>query len=242
MSRFNFPILMYHSVAKTPRGTKMRSLHVSPNRFKLQMWLLKLIGYRGVCLSELYFHLKNQTNEKVIGLSFDDGYQNNHKIVMPILKRYGFTATVYIVTNNIGETNVWDKSIGLSEHNLMNEKEIKNWIKNGMEIGSHTMNHKDLLTCSKKIAQEEIYQSKLDLETKFETQIRHFCYPYGSFDNEIIELVKKSGYSTATTTLRGRAKINKSLFSLPRVQITYHTLPHLFLLKILSSYEDNRKK
>ena len=38
-------------------------------------------------------------------------YQNNHKIVMPILKQYGFTATVYIVTNNIGETNIWDKSI-----------------------------------------------------------------------------------------------------------------------------------
>jgi peptidoglycan/xylan/chitin deacetylase (PgdA/CDA1 family) len=242
MSQFHFPILMYHSVQKMPRGTKMRSLHISPKRFKFQMRLLKLFGYRGVSVHELYLHLKNENKEKVVGISFDDGYKNNFSIVMPILKKLEFTATIYLVSQNIGKTNLWDSKLGLPEQKLMNDKEIQKWIQNGMEIGSHTRNHLSLSNCDHEIALKEISQSKLDLERKFKTQIRHFCYPYGNFNNETIEIVKKSGYLTATTTQRGRSKRNDNFFTLPRVQVTHHTLPHLFLLKVLSSYEDNRKK
>lgn len=237
-----FPILMYHSVAKMPRGTQMRGLHVNPNRFKFQMMLLKILGYRGVSINELYLSLKNKTNEKVVGLSFDDGYKNNYENVLPILEKYGFTATIYLVSKNIGGINSWDTNIGLSEYELMDETEINNWIKSGMEIGSHTMNHVNLSKCSSSKAREEIYQSKIDLESKFNTEIRHFCYPYGSFNDEVIDMVERSGYITATTTKRGRSKINENFFLLPRIQITHHTLPHLFLLKIFTKYEDNRQQ
>jgi hypothetical protein len=81
-------------------------------------------------------------------------------------------------------------------------------------------------------------QSRLDLENQFDCSVEHFCYPYGSYNNEIIDITKDACYSTATTVNRGRAKSGDNLFTLPRVPITHRTFVHLFLMKILSKYED----
>jgi glycosyltransferase involved in cell wall biosynthesis len=81
-----YPILMYHSIADVPKNTIMRSLHVSPKRFILQMRLLQLIGYRAVSISELQHYLKGNKIGKVVGLIFDDGYRNNLINALPILK------------------------------------------------------------------------------------------------------------------------------------------------------------
>lgn len=235
-----FPILMYHSIAEVPRGTFMRSLHVSPKRFAFQMYLLKILGYRGVSISELHQNMTKKNPEKVVGISFDDGYKNNLTNALPILKNLGFSATIYIVSQSIGGTNHWDIDKGLKKLDLLSDNEINQWINSGMEIGSHSQHHTDLNNCSLEIAKKEVVQSKIDLEKKFKVPIQHFCYPFGSFNYQIINLIKKAGYITATTTKRGRAMNTENLLCLPRVQITHHTLPHLFLLKILTKYEDKR--
>ena len=241
MHKKAFPILMYHSIAIRPKGTKMRSLHVNPKRFILQMKLLKFFGYRGICMSELKPYLMGEKSGKVVGITFDDGYQNNLSDALPILKKLGFTATLYLVSEKLGGLNDWDTSKGIPKNRLMDKKEIKEWISNGMEIGSHTKNHINLLDCNKEIASNEISQSKADLEKTFKIKVAHFCYPYGNFDNSILSLVKKAGYETATSTIRGRSRQNDSIFALPRVKVTHHTLPHLFLLKLFSKYEDKNQ-
>ena len=53
MSKYNIPILMYHSIELMPKSTVMRSLHVPPRSFKLQMWILKILGYKGLSIREL---------------------------------------------------------------------------------------------------------------------------------------------------------------------------------------------
>lgn len=234
-----YPILMYHSIFKMPKGAIMRSLHVSPKRFNFQMRMLKFFGYRGVSMSELHHHLLTGNNEKIIGITFDDGYRNNVLNALPILKKLGFTATIYIVSKSIDGTNHWDASKGINEQQLLNKEEIHNWINSGMEIGSHTQTHKDLTKCSQDQLYKEITESKFDLENQFDIPIKHFCYPYGNFNESIIEIVKKAGYKTSTTTVRGRSKPTNNAFELPRVSITHHTLPHLFLMKIFTKYEDN---
>jgi peptidoglycan/xylan/chitin deacetylase (PgdA/CDA1 family) len=240
MQKTEFPILMYHSISNMPKGTFMRSLHVSPKRFAFQMYLLKLLGYRGVSIGELYHQMISKKPKKLVGISFDDGYKNNISNALPILKKFGFTATVYLVSNNIGGSNHWDVINGIKKQKLLNENDINQWINSGMEIGSHSQNHSDLTNCSNEAAEKEIIQSKIDLEKRFKIPINHFCYPYGNFNNSIINVIKKAGYSTATTTKRGRSKHTNNLLALPRVQVTHHTLPHLFLLKILTKYEDKR--
>jgi peptidoglycan/xylan/chitin deacetylase (PgdA/CDA1 family) len=223
-----------------PKGTVMRGLHVPPKRFALQMRLLKLFGYQGLSMSAIKPYLNGEKVGKVVGITFDDGYKNNLTKALPILEKMGFSATCYIVSQNIGGINHWDIDKGIPENPMMDEEEIKTWINAGMEIGSHTQNHIRLTECSAEIAVKEIKQSRLDLERQFNCTVEHFCYPYGDVNEDIINITKSSGYTTATTVQRSRATTKDNLLTLPRVPIWHSTFPHLFIIKILSQYEDRR--
>jgi peptidoglycan/xylan/chitin deacetylase (PgdA/CDA1 family) len=238
MQKKPIPILMYHSIAAMPKGTVMRSLHVPPKLFKLQMWLLKIMGYQGLSMSKLQPYLTGDKVGKVVGITFDDGFQNNLTYALPILIKFGFSATCYIISQKIGGINEWDLDKGIDENPLMDESEIKEWIKNGMEIGSHSQNHVRLSECNIEVATTEIEQSRVDLEAQFGCTVEHFCYPYGSFNDEIVAITKNTGYITATTVTRGRSKSGDNPLVLPRVPITHRTFLHLFIMKILSKYED----
>ena len=87
------PILMYHSIEAMPKSTVMRSLHVPPKRFKIQMWLLNMLGYKGLSMRGLTPYLEGKKTGKVVGITFDDGYQNNLINAAPVLKKYNFSAT-----------------------------------------------------------------------------------------------------------------------------------------------------
>lgn len=239
MNKKPIPILMFHSIASMPKGAVMRSLHVPPKLFKLQMWLLKIMGYQGLSMSKLQPYLTGDKVGKVVGITFDDGFKNNLTYALPILKKSGFSATCYIISQKIGGINEWDLDKGIDENPLMDESEIKEWIENGMEIGSHSQNHVRLAECNIEVATTEIEQSCVDLEAQFGCPVEHFCYPYGSYNDEIVTIAKNAGYITATTVNRGRSKSGDNLLTLPRIPITHRTFIHLFIMKILSKYEDN---
>jgi peptidoglycan/xylan/chitin deacetylase (PgdA/CDA1 family) len=240
MPNINIPILMYHSIESMPKSTVMRSLHVPPRRFKLQMFLLKILGYKGLSLKDLKPYLDGKKVGKVIGITFDDGYQNNLINAAPILKKYNFSATCFIVSESIGLSNKWDLKKNITQRPLMNIKEINKWINLGMEIGAHTKTHANLTDVSLDVAKKEIEASKSQLESLFNVTVTDFCYPFGRYNKLIRGLVHESGFHSATTMLRGRANNETDLLQLPRIPINHHTLPHLFLTKILTNYEDKR--
>lgn len=236
----NIPILMYHQIdVPPPSGTPLRGLVVSPGAFKRQMWLLKLLGYRGLSMRDLEPYLMGEKRGRVFGITFDDGYQNNLHNALPVLKRCGFTATCYAVSSLIGGTNRWDSGL-VAEKPLMTESDWHAWLSNGMEIGSHTRTHADLSQVTAIQAREEIYESKRDLENRFGCDVRHFCYPYGRFAADHIHMASDAGYVTATTTRRGRAINGKDLMTLRRVLVARATHLLQFSVKILTQYEDRR--
>lgn len=235
------PILMYHQIDHPPkRGAVMRGLVVSPQSFARQMALLKLLGYRGVSMSELEPYLRGEKHGKVVGLTFDDGYQNNLSHALPLLLRHGFSATCYAVSRALGGTNAWDAKLGIISKPLMTAAEWQAWQASGMEIGSHTCNHVDLRECSDEVAELEIRQSRIDLEQQFGVPVRHFCYPYGWFAPRHRQMVADAGYATATTTARGRVVPGEDLFALKRIKVARATTLVMFAAKILSRYEDKR--
>ena len=240
MSNIKIPILMYHSIESMPHSTIMRSLHVPPRRFKFQMWLLKVLGYKGLSLRELKPYLDGEKKGKVVGITFDDGYQNILLNAAPILKKYNFSATCYIVSESVGSSNTWDLNNGITQRALMTETEINSWLELGMDIGGHTKTHADLTTISKLQAQNEISDCKSELEKKYKVKVTDFCYPFGRFNELVCNMTKDSGYLSATTMQRGRANSKSNKFMLPRIPINHRTLPHLFLAKILTKYEDRR--
>jgi peptidoglycan/xylan/chitin deacetylase (PgdA/CDA1 family) len=240
MTPFPIPILMYHSIEKMPKSTPMRGLHVPKRRFALQMSILKLMGYKALSLEKLRPYLNGEKFGKVVGLTFDDGYKNNLINAAPILNKFNFSATCFIVSKHIGKNNIWDLEKGLIQIPLMTEDDISKWINYGMEIGAHSKTHPDLTEITEDDVKKEIKDCKADLEKKFKVVVKDFCYPYGRFNNEICKIVEESGYLSALTMKRGRVALEKNIFQLPRVPITHHTLPHLFILKILTRYEDKR--
>lgn len=240
MLNFRIPILMYHSIESMPKDTIMRSLHVPPKRFKYQMWLLKKLGYKGLSVSKLKPYLDGKKHGKVVGITFDDGYQNNLINALPILTKYNFSATCYIVSGNIGETNTWDLKKNITQRPLMTKKEISEWISMGMEIGAHTATHVDLTETSEQLVKEEITKCKEQLENLFDIEIKDFCYPFGRYDQKACEIVKGAGFYSATSMNRGRVSPTSNRYQLPRIPINHRTMPHLFLLKIMTKYEDRK--
>lgn len=237
----NIPILVYHQIEQPPpRGTPLRGLVVSPASFARQMSALKLLGYRGLSMCDLEPYLKGEKKGKVVGITFDDGYQNNLRNALPVLSRFGFSATCYGLSDMMGGTNSWDHGL-VATKPLMTVDEWRLWIKAGMELGSHTCNHAKLIDLSPEDAQKQIVESKHELEQLLGCDVRHFCYPYGSFAPEHCVMVKEAGYVTATTMNRGRNQAGDDLYRLRRIMVACSTHLGLFLTKVLTGYEDRRR-
>ncbi|MCZ8295047.1 MAG: polysaccharide deacetylase family protein [Hylemonella sp.] len=236
----NIPILMYHQIdVPPPSGTPLRGLVVSPGAFARQMLLLKLLGYRGLSMRDLEPYLTGGKQGRVVGITFDDGYQNNLHHALPVLRKHGFTATCYAVSSKIGGTNSWDQGL-VAEKPLMTEADWRAWLAGGMDIGSHTRTHADLNQASAEQAREEIAGSKHELETTLGCEVRHFCYPYGRFGAEHSQMAREAGYITATTTRRGRMHAGDDPMTLRRVLVAQATHLLHFALKIGTTYEDRR--
>ena len=235
------PILMYHQIDVPPkRGTSLRGLIVAPSSFARQMALIKLLGYKGLSMRDLEPYLTGEEHGKVVGITFDDGFQNNLQNALPVLLKNGFTATCYAVSHAIGGTNSWDLELGIAQKPLMTAENWDEWLKSGMEIGSHTRNHADLKGLSHEQAQAEITGSKSDLQAAFGCDVRHFCYPYGWFSDEHKKMVQEAGYLTAVTTRRGRVSVPADHFALNRIMVARATNLGLLAAKILTGYEDRR--
>ena len=236
------PILTYHQVdAAPPPESNYRSLVVSPGAFARQMGLLKTLGYRGLSMTALEPYLRGERTGKVVGITLDDGYVNNLEHALPVLMRCGFSATCYIVSGQLGGSNVWDHDKGVAPKPLMNAAQLGAWILGGQEIGAHTRNHVDLLEAADEQALEEITGCKRDLESRFGVPVRHFCYPYGFHRPEHAAMVRDAGFATATTTQRARARAGDDLHELPRVPVLRQTSRPLLWMKIATGYEDRRR-
>ena len=216
----------------------MRGLTVTPASFARQMGLLRLLGYRGVSMAGLEPYLRGERNGKVVGITFDDGYRNNLEHALPVLQRHGFSATCYAVSSPHEGRNAWDESLGVPQKPLLKPDEMRTWVQAGMDLGAHTRHHADLSTLNHAQAFDEIAGCKQELQDITGQEVRHFCYPYGRYTPEHVELVQAAGYVTATTTRRGRAIPQDSLLELPRVMVAHSNHLLLFWAKALHTYED----
>jgi len=234
---------MYHQIGDTPAaGTPLRGLVVHPSRFRLQMRWMRRLGYRGLSIRDLMPYLTGQREGKVFGITFDDGYRNVFSNALPVLDEVGFTATTYFVSGQIGGTNVWDLPVGIPRADLMSAAEIRQWHACGHEVGAHTIDHVQLPQLEPPEAHRQIAASRETLEQITGSPVLAFCYPYGRQLAEHRRLVCQSGYTSATSTVRGRARPGDDMFCLPRVPVARRTNILQFLNKCLTGYEDRRSR
>ncbi len=236
----NIPILMYHNIGEPPEGAKLRGLYVRAGAFGRQMWLLKLLGYKGLSMSAAMPYLRGEKSGRVAVITFDDGYLDTLEQALPILNTFGFSATCYFVSRRTGQYNDWDAAALNVQKKLMSDAQIKAWHTAGMEVGAHSRTHPRLSKCTDEELQQELAGSKADLETLTGVPVSQFCYPYGDLDARVAAAVRSAGYSAATTVQRGRACPGDDLMLLRRILVSGSSMLYLFMIKLLTKYEDKR--
>jgi peptidoglycan/xylan/chitin deacetylase (PgdA/CDA1 family) len=215
------PILTYHKVARRPRGTKVRSIYLSIGGFREQLRELSAAGFSSATLDSPRPASGNSSRQVV--LTFDDGYLNVLRNAAPLLAQHGFTATQFLVAGLLGQNNRWDVLHGEVSEPLMDESQVREWLALGHDIGAHTLTHPHLTHIPLTDAREEIAASKKKLEDTFGREIRHFCYPYGEWNEAIADLVREAGYTTATTTRWGANTSATPPFALHRLNTRYRS-------------------
>ena len=230
-------VLNYHSVT----DNRDLPLSIKVKEFERQISYLKKKGYLGLSLEEAIKYDTNSIDRKIVALTFDDGYKDNYENVFPILKKYGFSATVFLISDYIGskKTFPWHKRRNISLS--LNWKEIKEMMEGGIVFGSHTLTHPFLTKISSKEAWREIKESKDYLEEKLGTKIQSFAYPYGDFNSKIKEMVKKAGYEIAVG-LRCPKEIKEDRFSISRIGVSSIDSFLVFKFKLSGIYRLMRQK
>lgn len=234
LNPYPIPILTYHQIAPTPpKGTPYRSLVVAPENFERQMRFLKKLGFQGLSMADLLPYLRGKKTGRVVGITFDDGYQNNFDNALPVLESVGFSSTCYVVSGLIGKTNAWDLAVGIPQTPLMSEDVLRKWVAAGQDIGAHTRNHARLSSASPMELDSEVRGCKVDLEDLFGQEISHFCYPYGDYSEASVNAVREAGFLSATTTSAGRVHAHSPWWTLNRVSVVRRTSRLGLLLKVL---------
>ena len=224
------PILMYHAVEDALRPPKYKHFYVLAAEFAGQIRMLRRAGYQAITFADLA-GARDGTKalpRKPVLLTFDDGYANLLTNVHPLLREIGFPYTVFLVPGKVGTTNDWVIPDGYEATPLLDWTQIAEMrADGGVEFHSHTMTHPHLAEIGREIAREEMRRSKDMLEQRLGAATDVLCYPYGNYNQSVVQEAAEIGYRMAVTTEFGRARVGDLAddpLRLPRISI-YHVPP-----------------
>lgn len=208
------PILVYHRFAETCESSLCTPISV----FDQQMRYLKENGYRVISLGELFDFLeyRQAVPKRSVAITLDDGYRSAYDIAYPILKGYGFTATLFIYTDFVGVGSAaisWDQL-----------REMKS---DGFEVGSHTLSHCDL--AKKREGEDgqaymarikkEIIVSKEIIDKELGQDTLYLAFPYGTHNQRVLRICDQAGYRVGFSVKRGGNPFFADPLALKRDQV-----------------------
>jgi peptidoglycan/xylan/chitin deacetylase (PgdA/CDA1 family) len=208
------PILTYHRFAKRCKSPLCTPEHI----FEEQMRVLIENGYRVVSLSDLldFISYRRSLPKKSVVITIDDGYRSAYSIAFPILKRYEFTATLFIYTDFVGVSKT-----------AITWEQLRHMKNEGFEIGSHTVSHSDLTRILNGESgpkyldriEKELSTSKKILDRELDQNTIFLAFPYGRYNRSVLRICERVGYKIATTVDRGSNSLFANPLTLRRNQI-----------------------
>lgn len=220
-------VLMYHSVSDCTQDPYR--ITVAPARLERQLRWLRERGLRGVGVGRLLRERAAGRAAGLVGLTFDDGYADFLTGALPVLRRHGCTATVFVLPGRLGGVNAWDEEGPRKP--LLDADGVRAVAAAGMEVGSHGLLHTDLTTADDAGLERETAHSRALLTELTGTAPEGFCYPYGTCDRRAVEAVRAAGYGYACAIDPGPLT---GLHALPRVHIDARdTAVRLYAKKVL---------
>lgn len=218
------PILMYHRFIDKESSKGTRGPYIDIKLFEKHLQLLKRMGFESLTFED--FANKGtierlNPNKRYFMLTVDDGFVDNYQLMLPLLKKYGFKAVVYVVT---GETyNRWDVEASENPDKpfpLMTNEQIKAMADSGyVEIGGHTLSHPFLSKLSYAEQKSEIEENKLQLESIIGKPLTSFAYPYGDLDANSKKIAQELNFDFAVATYSGPLAFHQDLYQIRRIAI-----------------------
>ena len=225
------PIIMYHEVKTYNLGKDV----ISPYEFESDLKYLKENGYTPINMTDLvaYIYYDNELPEKPVIISFDDGYLNNYKYVLPLLEKYQMKIVFSIIGKNTDDfTRIPDDNIDYSH---VTWEQLNEMIDSGyVEVQNHTYDLHHMkngrVGCMQKTGESySEYQQLLTedicgLQEKilYETGVlpNTFTYPYGRYNDNTDQILKDLGFKASLSCDYGINLITKDpdvLFGLKRI-------------------------
>jgi peptidoglycan/xylan/chitin deacetylase (PgdA/CDA1 family) len=188
-SGVRLPVLVYHHVGP-PRSGTHPALTVSPERFDSQLRSLARGGFSGVSSLDWLRWLDDgkPLPPRPILLTFDDGYADLGEFALPALARLGWRATVFVAASTVGGRSAWDEPEATA-HPIMSTDDIRNWVAQGIEFGAHGATHRDITRLDSDRRRDEVLGARETLAELVGGPVTAFAYPYGSYNDEVRELV-----------------------------------------------------
>jgi peptidoglycan/xylan/chitin deacetylase (PgdA/CDA1 family) len=201
------PILIYHAIRPyiPADTTNVRRYIATPVTLEAELSWLKTNGYSSITFDDLARHLTHgdALPAKPVIISFDDDWEGQYTYGLPLLRKYGFTATFYI----------WVVVVGRKHHMTWNE--VKELDAEGMQIGCHTLTHPFLQRIrGDESLRKEIVLSKQRIEEHIGRPVTTFAYPFGQYNERVVSFVKEAGFTSARSTWPGVVHSTDGLFSL----------------------------
>jgi peptidoglycan/xylan/chitin deacetylase (PgdA/CDA1 family) len=213
------PILMYHSIADSSTPG-FKPFVVTPAQFAEQITYLHENNYIPVTVTQLMrARLENAfvLPERPVVITFDDGFADFFTDALPILKKYDFTATLYISTAFIEGTSRWLRNIEEGDRRMLTWAQVAEVHASGIECGAHTHTHPKLDIVSPSKAKTEIATSKKILEDHLGQEVLSFAYPFGYFTARVRQIVQEEGFHSACAVRYKMSRENDNPFSLARL-------------------------
>ena len=238
------PILMYHGISNhaEPGAPSLAyyKTNTSPEIFRRHIDYLAENGFRTLALADLIEQLRRNAPlpAKSVVITFDDGLRNFQTEAFPILRKHGFTATMFVPTGFIRTPR---KSFKNQE--CLTWEEVRELRKAGMEFGSHTVTHPRLVELAWKDIRHELRASREDLEQRLGEPVTIFSHPFAfpeadsGYVSGFREALVETGYACCVTTRLGRVKIGDDLFSLKRLPANTMDDPSFFGAKLNGDYD-----
>lgn len=216
VSPLRVPVLMYHEIADaaaTPSG-----LAVSPDVFARQLSYLNDAGFNTVtagALSAILAGGAGNLPERTVVLTFDDGYGDFYGNALPLLRKHGFTGTVFQTTDLVGKAGAAKR--------MLNWQELAEAEQSGIEIGAHTCTHPQLDQLRESRMREELHVSKSLLEDNLGLKVPGLAYPYGYSSANVRRVARELGYEYAYAVDNAVATSGANKFTLPRLTVRRST-------------------
>ncbi len=139
----------------------------------------------------------------IVVITFDDAFVSVLKNALPILKKWGLPANIFVPTNNLGKPPQWemlDCCLDDKDETVINKQQVANLNNGEFEVSSHTVSHPALTDIDEDRLMYELLNSKRELERMIGCKVLAISYPYGAYDKRVCEAAKKAGYELGFTT------------------------------------------